>query len=445
MSRFSCQHLIAGLIAGWMGFFLLTGPVRADRFHVDRFISPDVCAGCHADIYDQWQNSMHNLSHPDAAYIKIARFLRKGLVNPDEIKEAESCVKCHTPVGYVTGYPTQLSDDPKRIPEIAEAGIQCDYCHSAVSTDKLYNNGLMLSPGNGEDDPGVKLGPFDDARPDFHEAAYSEFHTRSEICGSCHNVKHVVFGTDLETTYDEWKSSPYYSDDPARAVTCQGCHMYQRPGVPATGSTPRPPNPGPASDYTDERPHIFTHYFVGANYMIPGQAGDDEKVKMARERLQHAAELTIDSVDLKNRVLKIKVANTGAGHSIPTGVTDLRQVWLQITISDSKGRTVFSSGHLDGNGYLGADAVAYRTEYGDENGKPTANIAKARKILKDYRIPSGQFLIETIRLPENVAQGMSVEAVLMYRSLPHRLLDQIPGASGLKPDAVRMAAVRSIL
>ena len=88
----------------------------------------------------------------------VSDFLRKGLVHPDEIKEAESCVKCHTPVGFVTGYPTKSSDDREKIPELAQMGIQCDYCHSATTAHKMYNNDLKLEPGNGEDDPGVKRG-----------------------------------------------------------------------------------------------------------------------------------------------------------------------------------------------------------------------------------------------------------------------------------------------
>ncbi len=49
------------------------------------------------------------------------------------------------------------------------------------------------------------------------------------------------------------------------------------PGIPATGSTKRPENPGAATDLSDERPHIFTHYFVGANSVVPAQFGDNGK------------------------------------------------------------------------------------------------------------------------------------------------------------------------
>ena len=117
-------------------------PVK--KFELDQFIEPDTCGGCHGEIQEQWTNSMHNLSHKDPVYNRVAKFLRKGLTQAGEIQEAESCVKCHTPVGVVTGFPEKLSDDLSRTPEIATQGIQCDYCHSAVDTTRMYNNGLEI-------------------------------------------------------------------------------------------------------------------------------------------------------------------------------------------------------------------------------------------------------------------------------------------------------------
>ena len=161
---------------------------RGNVLKIEQFISPETCGDCHAEIYAQWKDSMHNLSHQDPLYVKVSAYLLKGLTDADEVMEGESCVKCHTPVGNVAGYPQKTSDNRNKVAEIATKGIQCDYCHSATGTNKPYNNGLVLSPGNGEEEPGVKRGPRRDAESDFHDTAYSEFHTRSDICGTCHNV-----------------------------------------------------------------------------------------------------------------------------------------------------------------------------------------------------------------------------------------------------------------
>ena len=411
-----------------------------EKIHIDQFISPEICSGCHGEIFEQWENSMHNLSHKDPVYLRVAQFLQKGLINEGEIQEAESCVKCHTPIGYLTGFPEKLSDDLSKTPEIATQGIQCDYCHSAVTIKQMYNNGLVLKPGQGEDEPGIKYGPFDDAEPDFHEAKFSKLHTESQICGTCHNVKHVAFGTDLETTYTEWQNSPYNSKDPAKKIECQGCHMYQRPGIPSTGSTLRPENPGAATDYSDERPHIFTHYFVGGNSSVPGTFDGRDKEQMAVERLQNAATISVDTSLINQKKLNIAVSNTGAGHSIPTGVGDLRQVWLEITIQDKDAS--FQTGVLNDKHELPADAIIFKTVFGDEKGNEVINIAKARKVLKDNRIKAKQSVTKTIDLPWMPQKDAMVTVRLLYRGMPQKILNLIPGQPFEPLPIVEMAKVQ---
>ena len=428
------KKIILGVVCGCLGI-IWAGLTYADAetqatpdqtFEMEQFIDPETCGGCHGEIMSQWQGSMHNLSHKDPVYTRVAKFLRKGLTDAGEIEEAESCVKCHTPMGYVTGFPKKLSDDLSKTDEIAAQGIQCDYCHSAVDVTKMYNNGLVLSPGQGEDDPGIKYGPFDDSEPDFHEAAFSKLHTDSKICGTCHNVKHVAFGTDLETTYTEWENSPYNDPDPAKRIGCQGCHMYQRPGIPATGSTPRPENPGAATDYSDERPHIFTHYFVGANSGVPEMFDGNEKSTMAVERLQNAADL---SLDMKDKTLaSVKVTNSGAGHSLPTGVGDLRQVWIELTLKDDTGKVLFKTGIMNEKNELPEDTILFRTILGDGQGNPVVNLAKAKEILSDTRIPAKKSAVHTFDLKTEPVKGQTLTARLLYRSMPQKILNQLPGS-----------------
>jgi hypothetical protein len=426
-------------LTSWIGVLAAIGVVclvtlafsepapASEQFKLEQFIAVETCADCHSQIFEQWENSMHSLSHQDPVYSRLAAFFRKGLTDAGEIEEAESCVKCHTPVGVVTGFPKQLSDDLSKTPVIATRGIQCDYCHSAVSVKKMYNNGLVLNPGNGEDDPGIKYGPFDDSEPDFHDAQYSKLHTESAICGTCHDVKHVAFGTDLETTYTEWKNSPYNSSDPEKRVTCQGCHMYQRPGVPATGSTPRPENPGSATDYSDERPHISTHYFVGGNAAVPPMFGAQEKSTMAEERLKHAAEIDVDLSRIGQKEVRVVVKNTGAGHSIPTGLGDLRQVWLELVLKDKSGQIQYASGLLDKEGIIDEHAIMFQTVFGDGQGNPVINVSKARQVLSDTRIKAGQQQTKTFKLDTVPPQGAVLTTRLLYRSAPHKLLKMLPG------------------
>jgi len=416
-------------------------PSVEGHYKLSRFISPETCGGCHSEIYEQWNNSMHSLAQKDPVYLQVSDFVRQGLTDKDEILEAEVCVKCHVPVGVITGYPKKNSDDRTKISELANNGIQCDYCHSATGADRPYNNGLKIVPGHGEDEPGIKWGPFSDSVSDFHETKFSKFHTESRICGTCHNVKHVAFGTDLETTYDEWKKGPYNSSDPKKMVTCQGCHMYQREGVPATGSTPRPENPGQAADDAPERKHIFTHYFVGANSFMPGQFNDQTKSKMAEDRLKNAASISVNYNKAQPGQIDVQIKNIGAGHSLPTGLTHVRQMWLEVVVRDEQGKTVYSSGSLDRDGYIPEEALIFNTVFGDGKGNPVSNIAKAREVLRDKRIAPLESITETVKVPEKGWKNLKVHVKLLYRSAPQKALDTIMGRGKVKLPVIEMARV----
>lgn len=418
---------------------------KVPHFELSRFISPETCGGCHDEIYSQWKESMHNLSHVDEIYRAAAFHYLKGLTDSAEIKEAEHCVVCHTPVGYFSGFPRKVSEErdaPEKIPEIARQGIQCDYCHSATGAYAVYNNQMKLDPGHGEANPGIKRGPFKDSQSDFHKSEYSRFHTSSEICGVCHDVRHVVFGTKLETTYEEWKNSPYNSSDAAKRVPCQGCHMYHRPGVPATGSTERPANPGVAAVGGPKRDHIFTHYFVGGNMAVPSLHGDKVKAKMAQERLKNAAAISIDGGKVSSGTLIISVKNIGAGHYLPTGLTDVRQMWLEVVVKDRAGKIFFSSGTADGKGYLPDGTIIFNTVFGDGKGKAVENIAKAREVLRDHRVPPKGSLEEEISLPAKLPKNIIVHARLLYRSASQKLVDDLLGVGKLRLPVVVMAEAK---
>ncbi len=418
---------------------------KVPHFELSRFISPETCGGCHDEIYAQWKASMHNLSHFDEIYRAAAFYHLKGLTESAAIKEAEHCVVCHTPIGYFTGFPKKVSeerDNPEKIPEIAKEGVQCDYCHSATGAYAVYNNQMKLDPGHGEANPGTKRGPFKDSQSDFHKSEYSKFHTSSEMCGVCHDVKHVVFGTKLETTYEEWKKGPYNSPDAEKRIPCQGCHMYHRPGIPATGSTERPKNPGVAAIGGPKRAHIFTHYFVGGNMAMPSLHGDKTKAKMAKERLENAAVLAIDDRNIASGKIAVVVKNVGAGHYLPTGLTDVRQMWLEVVVKDRAGRVVFSSGVADAKGYLPDGAVIFNTVFGDGKGNAVDNIAKAKEILRNHRIPPKGSVEEVIVFPANVPKHLVVRVRLLYRGASQKLVDDLLGAGKLRLPVVVMAETK---
>ncbi len=410
---------------------------KVSHYMLSQFISPETCGGCHDEIYSQWKGSMHNLALDDIIYTAAADEGLKGLTDKGEIDEAEHCQTCHTPVGYISGYPLKTSDDRSKIADIAKKGIQCDYCHSITGAYAVYNAKYKYDPGNGEENPGTKRGPFRDSESDFHKSEFSEFHTKSEMCGTCHDVKHVAFGTWLETTYQEWKASPYNK----QGVQCQDCHMYQRPGHPATGSTDRLKNPGKASVDGKDRDHIFTHFFVGGNTAIPGKNKNTRLVKMAEERLKNAVDIKIDPKSEKGKIA-IRLINNGAGHSVPTGLTNVRQIWLRVLVKNSGGKVIFSTGVPDKKGNLPEGTIVYNTIFGDGKGTPVDNVAKAREILKDRRLKPMQEVVE--KFDPGVYKGkLTVEASLLYSGIPQKTADSLKALKGMKIPVVTMKQVKS--
>jgi len=412
---------------------------KAGHYQLSQFVSPETCGGCHDEIYAQWKGSMHNLALSDIIYTEVAEAGLKGLIDKGEIKEAEHCQTCHTPIGYITGYPLKTSDSREKIPEIAKHGIQCDYCHSITGAYSVYNAKYKYKPGNGEEDPGTKRGPFHDSESDYHKSEFSRFHTKSEMCGTCHDVKHVTTGIWLETTYQEWKRSPYEK----QGVQCQDCHMYQRPGIPATGSTERKKNPGTASSGGVEREHIFTHYFAGGNMAIPSGDGNKTLSAMAEERLKNTLDIKIDPKSDNNRIV-IRILNNGAGHEVPTGVSNIRQVWLRVIMKDSTGKVIYTTGVADKKGYLPENTILYNTVFGDGKGNPVDNLAKAREIISDRRLKPMQEMVEKIDAG-NFTGKVTVEAAILYSGFPQKDADSIKGLKGMKIPVVVMKEVKNVV
>lgn len=406
---------------------LLTLPgMFINQSEPDDYLQPEVCSGCHAQIYEQWNGSMHSNSYKDPVYEKLSIMASRETNNTFD----SFCSKCHIPIDFLAGNIPSAQNN--KVSEISEKGISCDFCHTINATSGIGNGAFVSSPGT------IKRGYLRDSKySTFHETAYSDLHTKSEFCGICHNVNHPFNGLILENTYMEWKEGEYNE-----TTSCQDCHMS--PGV--TGFKA---NPGRAAPGAPMRDNIYTHYFVGGNAMIPGLLGSPEHERLAKERLQAAASVEIIRLertnDNKTVNLTIKVTNIGAGHKIPTGLTEARLIWLEVDAKDLSGKTIFWSGGIDRDGYIDPGAVKYHTILGDSNNKPTEKVWLAEKILFDNRIPPKGYSIEnySFDIPNELKGPLSVDVRLNYASASQELSDLLFGKGEIKPPVVEMASVKA--
>ncbi len=385
------------------------------------FEQPDICASCHDTIFKQWRSTMHSYAFVDPFYWAEAELAGREAGE----KVRNFCHSCHSPGGVLTG---KIPADGNKASPTAKAGVFCDFCHTVKKSTGIGNASYFVETGT------TKRGPYKDSFSPYHETEYSELHTKAEFCGMCHDVIHPFNGLPIEQTYTEWKEGPYSK----KGIVCQDCHMTPGPQV-------TKPYPGVVALGGPEREHWWTHHTAGANVFMSRYLGNEDTAKLAEERLKSAARIDIvQTTKFRNKAaIKIKITNIGAGHKIPTGLTEARQMWIELIARDSTGKTIYSYGILNKDGDLNKDTKIYNTVLGDKSGKPTMKVWEAEKILYDNRIPPEGFITEVFEFPISGATfPVNIQIRLLYRSAPQTLINKLLKEKPVVP-VVEMAKVNT--
>lgn len=375
--------------------------VHGGLYPPEAFPSPAVCGRCHVGIHRNWSRSSHSASATDRWYQKV-----------EELAAFETgdygtklCKGCHAPVALLTGQTGAYDTKANGVTE----GVSCIFCHSVASIHggnggyvsdpgrvRMYAGGDYLSEQAVEAAAHLVM-----AAPAVHKA---DMHpdwlhgvSGSQLCQACHQF--TVNGVTVQSTYEEWRASSYYT----QGISCQGCHF-----TPGAGVTAEPGHK--VEHYPASYPSVLMHHLGGGSTV---NAPDPET---NRAILREAVEL---GAQLEGRTLKVTVTNVKAGHSLPTGVGDLRQMWLEVTATDASGRTVFTSGHLDKVGTLEPGTVLFHQVLGDANGRPLErhDIWRAAKVLEDTRIPAGGSKTTAFTVPPTASR---VKVRLLWRDAPGR-------------------------
>ena len=390
------------------------------------FTPAEVCGGCHSQIYAEWKSSVMALSWEDPIY----RALMTKASQATGGKTDKFCFGCHTPIGLTTAKAQASTEDEGWV----APGIDCESCHNINDTSGKDNAAYVLSPTL--EGTSVKYGPRTDAESPFHATAYSALHTRSEFCSTCHNVTHPFNGVPIERTYDEWLESPYNE----AGVQCQDCHMTPGPFVSR--------NPGKSAPMGKEREHIYSHRFVGANVTLLKHFGLDEAAELSRQMLYSAA--TLEWIELPETLpvgqpvtLKLKVSNVNAGHKLPTGFPEGREIWIDFQVLDSDGHQIYRSGAVR-DGLTEPDTRSFKVLLGDKDGNIVdLNVWEATRVIADTRIlPKGYSVVDyTFMIPASVKGPLTLKADLSYWPFPQKIVDELLGKGRMKVEIVRMASM----
>jgi hypothetical protein len=285
-------------------------------------------------------------------------------------------------------------------------------------------------------------GPYKDADSPYHDTEYSEFHTKSEFCANCHNVFHPSNHFPIEDTYREWKTSVYAQ----AGIQCQDCHMMPvEKAIEAARTLARPVNAGQPAIGGPTRDRMYTHEFVGANVVVTELLGAKEHAAIAVKRLQNAASIALElpaTAEAGRMVrLRVKVRNETAGHNLPTSLTDVRQVWIEL-VAKAGGKEVFRSGALDAAGSVDPEATMFHAHAVDKHGHHTVKPWEVVRFESNTTIPpkgsaTARYAFE---LPPDAQGPLTVEATLHYRSYDQAVANLLLGADAPKIPVIDMVA-----
>jgi DNA-binding beta-propeller fold protein YncE len=320
------------------------------------------CAQCHPKEYDAWTRSAHAHAAEDP-FVEYVATTEVKLRGPSY---ARLCQGCHDPTGLRLGEASLAGG----------AGVTCRSCHDVTR--------LLRAGGNADLEVTDR-----DWTSDHKGKGRLDLLRQADFCGGCH--QQFVPGHALRSidTLTEWEASPYHGPGVQRA--CVDCHMPRADGV-------------------------ANHSVVGGNlalaqrYPVPGW--EDAIVA----NLASSAKI---SATWQGNTVAAKVENVGAGHLLPTGVADIREMWIEIEIQDAVGAKLSTVGGPGADGLLADDGPRFGMDIAAEDGTllKLHELSLARSIPFDRRVVPGgaqTVVVDPGMLPAGAASAV---AHLYYRNL----------------------------
>jgi eukaryotic-like serine/threonine-protein kinase len=341
-----------------------------------KFNDPTACAACHPRQYEEWQGAMMAYASVSPVFNALeaaGNRLTAGAFAADGIAPL-FCQRCHSPISVALNeFPPYgaTGGRPSRdfTGSIGSHGLSCDFCHQIAHADVagsllgdgIANAALVIQPGV------FKFGPFTQPLSNsFHQATPSDYLRSAQFCGGCHDVRpqgeDVITGEPfrrLENAFTEWQQGPYSTaDNPyGRVVTCQDCHMSAYPYAPPGTYFQDRATSLPAMPLRQ----VSTHYFTGVDIALIDFPGQDDpsldshnvpigQMQRRADLLRKACTLEVDVPDTiapgSTLPITVAVTNSGAGHNVPSGFSQERQLWIELTVSDATDQVLYQSGYL---------------------------------------------------------------------------------------------------
>ena len=301
-----------------------TDPV-ADLTPPPAFATAAECGVCHPDQLREWEASMHAFSGVDPVMLVLSDMAVAELGE----EQGRSCRKCHAPVERRA----QLLAAAGARADFTEEGLNCDACHSISEVPPVASIDFL----DDVDPTGPKYANLEDpVQTSAHGNVSLTFYSESIYCAPCHQVN-LPDGNGFENSYQEWNATVLSG----MGIECQDCHMPRYTGRAAVGAG------------VPERDDLHRHTMTGVDYAYFDfrDIDRDEQIRQIRQLLENAVTVTADALaavaDGGDLALTITVFNDRTGHSIPSGVSFAREMWVDVSVRDGNGALVYASGQLD--------------------------------------------------------------------------------------------------
>lgn len=306
-------------------------------------------------------------------------------------------MRCHAPTAFKDrfdpGPVNPLSTKPARsfLSNTELHGISCDYCHKVTGPDhhSKYSEARRfwqeISNVSHTTDSRSETLYGNIANPETslysHEGKESKYIQSSFFCASCHDVQlnklDFKKGQPHQRLENLGTEHLFYSNKLNRlnqkAYSCQDCHMslypLTPPGIyplavvaePDDGEGKRPLRRHAMHNFTAVSiPFLDDPRFPDIDTKDLDIFGYPKGQKQRRELMLRAAvDIWIKKPLIEKgyegrsdqNTLKVQVAllNNGAGHRVPSGFSEAREVFLEIEVKDDKKNLVYRSGYTNPN------------------------------------------------------------------------------------------------
>ncbi len=328
--------------------------LEEDEPDVETLTQIEECGECHAEIVDQWRDSVHafaSFNNP------MYRMVFDEFVESNGHDRGRHCAGCHDPVPLVAGdIGSPVAPESRR----AHLGVTCNTCHGITEATTDGNGSFTLTTSE------VPIPQEDDQESlERHKKRVTtEKVDQTKMCVSCHRgflsqqTGHDVFIFGFDE-YKPWRRSGWNEnpltriDEHVEPRDCVDCHM---------------PSAGP-----DEG--VASHRFPGGHTAMAEMIGSEEQLESLVELIESAATVDVAAagaggerfpassesfaVEPGERFwVDVVVRNVAGGHNLPGGQRDLRDSWFEVLVKSADGELLAEAGrdHRDS----GDDRSAHR-------------------------------------------------------------------------------------